>query len=108
MFSALVSSSLFSALVTHLSHLTPSFSMAAERMREVFEQITPMLCANGNSHQRIGNARRRQLFLAQFAMRRGARMADECFDPAEADGIAADLQAAEEVKCRQSATVELE
>src|SRR5689334_555516 len=41
-------------------------------------------------------------------MRRGARMADKGFDSAKTDCIVADLQAAQEIKCRQPAAVEFE
>src|SRR5712671_3017108 len=41
-------------------------------------------------------------------MRRSPRMAGEGFDSAEADGVAADLETSQKVKCRESPSLQFE
>src|SRR2546426_9951428 len=82
--------------------------MPIERAREVVQQVAPMFRADRNSHQPVADSRATQFRFAKLAMSGSSGMAGESFNSAEADGIAADLEASQEVKRRESPRVQFE
>src|SRR5262245_32756686 len=86
----------------------PSGPPAAQCRLEIREQIAPVLHPDRESHQAVGDAGSREFLGRESRMRRRLRMAHQCFDATERNGIAGEPQAAQEIECRRLAALQLD
>src|ERR1700722_11215508 len=69
-----------------------------KRLLEISHQITPILNANRDANQPVGNSRCRELFFGKARMRGGLGMAHQRFHPAQRYRVARDAQIAEKLE----------